>query len=69
MTSNCIQEPTLRYKNRIFISGAVAWPEVVHIADQNFAPVIAAALQAPRYAKDGSHEEITVGFGHNAMLA
>jgi hydroxylamine reductase len=69
MTSNGIQEPTLRYKNRIFTSGAVAWPEVVHVADQNFAPVIAAALQAPGHAKDGSHEEITVGFGHNAVPA
>jgi hydroxylamine reductase len=69
MTSNCIQEPKLEYKERIFTSGAVAWPGVAHIADQDFGPVIAAALQAPGYAEDGSNEEITVGFGHNAVLS
>ncbi len=68
MTSNCIQEPKVRYKERIFTSGAVAWPGVLHIADQDFSPVIAAALLAPGYAEDGSSEEITVGFGHNAVL-
>jgi hydroxylamine reductase len=69
MTSNCIQEPKLKYKERIFTAGAVAWPGVVHIADQDFAPVIAAALKEPGYAEDGSNEEITVGFGHNAVLS
>ncbi len=68
MTSNCIQQPKVSYKERIFTSGAVAWPEVLHIADQDFAPVIAAALEAPGYAEDGAEEEITVGFGHNAVL-
>jgi len=69
MTSNCIQEPKLTYKHRIFTAGAVAWPGVQHIADQNFAPVIAAALQAPGFAEDGTDEEITVGFGHHAVLS
>jgi hydroxylamine reductase len=68
MTSNCIQEPKLAYKQRIFTSGMVAWPGVRHIADQDFSPVIAAALGAPGYAEDGGDEEITVGFGHNAVL-
>jgi hydroxylamine reductase len=69
MTSNCIQQPKVAYKDRIFTSGAVAWPGVRHIADQDFAPVIAAALSAPGYDEDGSDEEITVGFGHNAVLS
>jgi hydroxylamine reductase len=69
MTSNCIQEPKLAYKQRIFTSGMVAWPGVLHIADQDFSPVIAAALAAPGFAEDGSDEEITVGFGHNAVLS
>ncbi len=68
MTSNCIQEPKIRYKDRIFTSGAVAWPGVLHISDQDFSPVIAAALSAPGYTENGSGEEITVGFGHNAVL-
>ena len=69
MTSNCIQQPKADYMNRIFTSGAVAWPDVQHIGNQDFSPVIAAALQAPGYDEDGSGEEITVGFGHNAVLS
>ncbi|MGD0939383.1 MAG: hydroxylamine reductase [Terracidiphilus sp.] len=69
MTSNCIQEPKLAYKQRIFTSGMVAWPGVEHIADQDYSPVIAAALAAPGYAEDGGDEEITVGFGHQAVLS
>ena len=69
MTSNCIQQPKDVYKERIFTSGAVAWPGVQHIADQDFSPVIAAALAAPGYDEDGTGEEITVGFGHNAVLS
>jgi len=68
MTSNCIQEPKLNYKQRIFTCGMVAWPGVQHIANQDFSPVIAAALAAPGYAEDGGDEEITVGFGHQAVL-
>jgi hydroxylamine reductase len=73
MTSNCIQEPKAAYKQRIFTSGMVAWPGVRHIADQDFSPVIAAALEAPGfnasgYAEAGGREEITVGFGHHAVL-
>jgi hydroxylamine reductase len=69
MTSNCIQQPTKTYKQRIFTSGAVAWPGVQHIADQDYSPIIAAALLAPGYTEDSSDEEITVGFGHNAVLS
>lgn len=69
MTSNCIQQPKLSYKQRIFTAGAVAWPDVKHISNQDFSPVIAAALAAPGYAEDGTDEEITVGFGHNAVLS
>jgi hydroxylamine reductase len=68
MTSNCIQQPASSYKQRIFTSGAVAWPGVLHIADQDFGPVIEAALLAPGYSEDGPDEEITVGFGHDAVL-
>jgi hydroxylamine reductase len=69
MTSNCIQQPKVGYRDRIFTSGAVAWPEVAHIDNQDFSPLIAAALRAPGYQEDGTGEEITVGFGHNAVLS
>jgi hydroxylamine reductase len=69
MTSNCIQQPKESYQGRIFTSGTVAWPGVAHIANHDYSPLIAAALEAPGYAEDGSDEEITVGFGHNAVLS
>jgi len=69
MTSNCIQQPKEDYKARIFTAGAVAWPGVEHIANQDFSAVIAAALAAPGFEEDGPADEITVGFGHNAVLS
>ncbi|HWT64621.1 MAG TPA: hydroxylamine reductase [Terracidiphilus sp.] len=69
MTSNCIQEPKLSYKERIFTAGAVAWPGVKHLATQDYSEVIAAALAAPGFEEDGPADEITVGFGHNAVLS
>lgn len=68
MTTNCIQKPRDSYESRIFTSGLVAWPGVTHIADRNFAPVIAAALAAPGFTADGADAFIQVGFGHNAVL-
>ena len=68
MTTNCIQKPKDTYKARIFTSGLVAWPGVVHIADGNFKPVIEAALDAPGFAADGPDKTILVGFGHGTVL-
>ncbi|MDQ7823520.1 MAG: hydroxylamine reductase [Candidatus Eremiobacteraeota bacterium] len=68
MTTNCIQKPKDSYKGRIFTTGLVAWPGVTHISDRNFAPVIEAALKAEGFAEDGPAAEITVGFGHNAVM-
>jgi hydroxylamine reductase len=68
MTSNCIQKPKESYTARLFTSGAVAWPGVEHIPGTDFAPVIAAALEAPGFAEDGPADSITVGFGHDAVL-
>ena len=68
MTTNCIQKPRDTYQGRIFTSGLVAWPDVSHITDGNFAPVIEAALAAPGFAEDGDPKSILVGFGHEAVL-
>jgi hydroxylamine reductase len=68
MTTNCIQKPHEAYQERIFTSGLVAWPGVQHISDQNFAPVIEAALAAPGFTEDGADKTILVGFGHNTVL-
>jgi len=68
MTTNCIQKPKESYKARIFTTGLVAWPGVVHVPDQKFGPVIEAALAAPGFTEDGEDKEITVGFGHGAVM-
>lgn len=68
MTTNCIQEPQASYRDRIFTSGLVAWPGVTHIANRDFAPVVAAALAAPGFTQDGSDKTILVGFGLKTVL-
>jgi len=68
MTTNCIQKPKDTYKARIFTSGLVAWPGVMHIANRDFSPVIEAALAAPGFAADGSSKTLLTGFGHDAVM-
>ena len=69
MTTNCLQKPKDTYKSRIFTSGVVGWPDVVHITNQDFSPVINAALESPGFAEDEKERFITVGFARNAALA
>ncbi len=69
MTTNCIQEPQTDYVGRIFTSGMVAWPGVTHVSNQDFTPVIEAALAAPGFTEDGPDKTILVGFGHEAVMS
>lgn len=68
MTTNCLQEPQENYHGRIFTTGHVGWPGVTHVANEDFGPVIAAALAASGFAEDGPDKTILVGFGHHAVL-
>ncbi|MCI0498885.1 MAG: hydroxylamine reductase [Planctomycetales bacterium] len=69
MTTNCIQKPRDSYRDRIFTTGLVAWPDVRHIGvDKDFTPVIQASLAAPGFTADAEKKTITVGFGRNAVL-
>ncbi|HRT59187.1 MAG TPA: hydroxylamine reductase, partial [Candidatus Paceibacterota bacterium] len=69
MTTNCIQEPQPGYLSRIFTTGHVGWPGVRHVSNEDFTPVIEAALAAPGFAEDGPDKTILVGFGHQAVLS
>lgn len=69
MTTNCLQKPKDSYKARIFTSGVVGWPDVVHIANGDFSPVIKVALAAPGFTEDAPAKFITIGFARNAALA
>lgn len=69
MTTNCIQKPKDSYAGRIFTAGVVGWPGVKHVANNDFTPVIEAALAAPGFTEDAPAKYITVGFGHNTVMS
>ncbi len=69
MTTNCIQKPKDVYQDHIFTSGQVGWPEVRHIENGDFAPVIEKALSLPGFTEDQNHRSVMAGFGHNAILS
>ena len=68
MTTNCIQKPLDSYKGNIFTTGLVGWPDVRHIADKDYTPVIKKALEMPGYTDDIAGGEVTVGFARNTVL-
>jgi len=69
MTTNCIQKPRPSYSDRIFTTGLVAWPGVVHIPDRkDFSLLIDKAIELGGFAADEPGKTITVGFGHQAVL-
>ena len=68
MTTNCIQKPRDSYKDNIFTTGLVGWPGMTHIKDKDFTPAIDKALAMPGFAEDVSGKQVTVGFGHNAVM-
>jgi hydroxylamine reductase len=69
MTTNCIQQPRSSYRENIFTTGMVGWPEVRHIADKNFTPVIDKALEMSGFERDIDAKSVMVGFGRQAVLS
>lgn len=72
MTTNCIQKPVDTYKDRIFTTGLVGWPDVSHIPNRtgkqpkDFSPVIEKALEIGDIGiKHGKH--IVVGLAHDQL--
>lgn len=68
MTTNCLVKPKDTYRSRIFTNSVVGWPGVQRISDQNFKPLIDAALLADGFTQDEQEKTITIGFGHNAVI-
>jgi len=68
MTTNCIQKPKESYKSRIFTTGLVAWPDVLHFRNHEFMPLIETALMEEGFVEEGPEKNIMVGFGHDAVL-
>jgi hydroxylamine reductase len=68
-TTNCIQRPADSYKDRVFTTGLVGWPDLVHIGnDKDFTPVIDRALELPGFAADTDKGSVLCGFARNTVL-
>ncbi len=66
-TTNCIQNPG-GHKDKIFTTGAVGFPDVVHCPWGDFSAVIEKALAMDGFAEDVFQGEVMVGFGRKTML-
>lgn len=75
-TTNCIMPVKDSYKDRVFTTSVVQYPECIHIDnDKDFTLVINKALELGGYSEDrkmtgiNGGEVLTVGFGHNTVLS
>ena len=72
-STNCIQRPMHSYKDRLFTTGLVAWPEIEHIEESNgkkdFSAVIKKAVALGGFSNSTTGKELLVGFGHNTILS
>uniref|UniRef100_UPI0027299928 hydroxylamine reductase n=1 Tax=Vallitalea guaymasensis TaxID=1185412 RepID=UPI0027299928 len=73
MTSNCLMKPRKSYKDRLFTSSIVGWPDVTHIptvdGHKDFTPVIEKALELEGFNADEPEKRIPMGFARNAVLS
>ncbi len=74
-TTNCIMPVKDSYKDRVFTTSIVNYPNTIHIDEnKDFSPIIAKALELKGYDEDKEMTGInggnclTVGFGHNQVL-
>lgn len=75
-TTNCIMPVKKSYKDRVFTTSAVDFPECVHIGeDKDFTPIINKALELGGFKEDkkmtgiNGGDVLTVGFAHNTVLS
>ena len=75
-TTNCIMPVKDSYKDRVFTTSVVEYPEITHIGEnKDFTPVIEKALALGGYKEDqkmtgiNGGDILTVGFGHNTVLS
>ena len=72
MTTNCIQKPSNSYKDKMFTTGLVRWPDVAHIeakgGKKDFSRLIAKAKELGGVKEGRPGKNILVGFAHKAVL-
>lgn len=74
MTTNCLMKPKDSYKDRIFTTNVVGWEGLKYApvkedGTKDFSEVINKALELGGFTEDEEVKEITVWFGHNAVLS
>jgi len=74
-TTNCLMPPKASYKDRVFTTEVVSYPEIVHIGEEkDFTPVIEKALELGGFEEDtqftgiNGGTTVTTGFSHSAVL-
>ncbi len=74
-TTNCLMPPRASYKDRVFTTEVVSYPELVHIGeDKDFSAVIEKALELGGYAEDteftgiNGGKSVMTGFAHGTVL-
>ncbi len=75
-TTNCIMPVKESYKNRVFTTSVVEYPDIIHIGEnKDFTPVIEKAIELGGYREDkkmtgiNGGDTLTVGFGHGTVLS
>lgn len=75
-TTNCLMPVKQSYRDRVFTTEVVSYPDVIHIGeDKNFEPVIKKALELGGFNEDmeftgiNGGKTVTTGFGHNTVLS
>ena len=74
-TTNCLMPPKPSYKDRVFTTEVVSFPDVIHVGeDKDFSPVIKKALELGGYDSDRKMKGINggntvmTGFAHKSVL-
>lgn len=67
-TSNCVLIPQDSYKGRMFTTGPVNLPEVEHIEDYDFTPIINKAVELGSL-EDEVKKTVSTGFGLSTILS
>ena len=75
-TTNCLMPPKDSYKDRVFTTEVVSFPELTHIGEEkDFTPVIEKALELGGYSENqkftgiNGGATVTTGFGHNTVIS
>lgn len=78
VTTNCVIEPMKSYKDRLYTLNETGWPGCQHIhLPDNADRLVKAAVSLPGFTEadckpgvaPGGEKILTVGFGHDAILA